>query len=613
MYNNFFTRFPTASRHWSEYIERELKDGDIDRVETILEQLGIPDSPKCPSVRLYQNFIEYRKKRIAEQKDTLSPAKYCEQLIDTYEIAVRKAGDMLKAWPIWENYIGLMKGNSLDAYFIDKGVNKDVKRRHLYRRAIEAPIKMLQVIWEDYQAFENSLVSEAQPHAKAQAENRLAVLSKRFNTSQQVAQKREECWKSIDTGMLSYPPPSPPSSRLMDQVVAWKNLLKLEANNPQQFADTKKKNAFVYQTYRQCLSCLRLFPEIWNDFAAFALDQSDEEKAKAVLDEGSAAIPDSLLLAFRLCELEEAADPSGDRASQVYERLLAKPFPDPIVFIEYQRMLFRTKGASASRALFKRARGEPWLTYHHFVAAASLEYHCNNAPDVALNIYSLGLKSYFDLNVPFVCEYVRFLVMTGSDDHNIRGVFETVLPELKQNRKEEARPLWDLYREFEYRTSKGWPGLCKSITNVEKRMHEWYPEDPSLDGLAKMAYRYRVHGLDSSSSNPSDRSFLARWCPDLPARDATPGSAPQQPIVMPSLLRQFEHFQPSGPLPNIDDLLQSLAKPLPPRPIQPLHLSDVVVASPRTRLLEKKRKVKQSLSGQDMFKQRRLAHQRQRR
>ena len=65
-------------------------------IQEILNQLGIPENPTCPSVRLYQNFIEYvviitvsfsrtpvrtlllvlhqrryRKKRIAEQKDTL--------------------------------------------------------------------------------------------------------------------------------------------------------------------------------------------------------------------------------------------------------------------------------------------------------------------------------------------------------------------------------------------------------------------------------------------------------------------------------------------------------------------------------------------------------------
>ena len=75
---------------------------------------------------------------------------------------------------------------------------------------------------------------------------------------------------------------------------------------------------------------------------------------------------------------------------------------------------------------------------------------------MARNIYSLGLKTYFDLNVPFICEvspqpsdtllrigtermhtlssqYVKFLVATGSDDSNIRGVFERILPEVRAN------------------------------------------------------------------------------------------------------------------------------------------------------------------------------------
>lgn len=610
MYPNFFIRFPTASRHWSEYIEHELKDGNLDHVEAILKQVGIPDSPRCPSVRLYQNFIEYRKKRIAEQKDTLTPQRYCEQLIETYEIALRKAGHMLKAWPIWENYIALMKGNSLDVAFASKGVSKDVKRRALYRRAIAAPIKMVKIIWEDYQAFENGLASETQEHTKKLAEVRITQSSRLFIKAQQIAKEREECWKAIDPGMLSYPPPSPPSSQLMDQVVAWKDLVKLESRNPQGLEDQMFHDV-VYQTYRQCLSCLRHFPEIWHDFATFALEKGDKEKATAVLEEGCAAIPDSLLLAFHLSQLEETADPTGHRASEVFERLLAQPFPDPIVFIEYQRMLFRTQGVHASRALFKRARKASWLTYHHFVAAASLEYHCNNAPNVARNIYSLGLKSYFDLNVPFVCEYVKFLVATGSDDSNIRGVFERILPELKKDRKEEARPLWEMYREFEYRTAKGWPGTCKSIVDVEKRMHEWYPQDPSLDGLARTAYRYRVHGLDASASNQSDRSFLTRWCPNLSANDAGTPRPASLPILIPGFLRQFEYLQAEDPAPDIDELLQSLAQPLPPRPLPPAHLADSVPASPRTRLLETKRKVKQSLSGQDLFKQRRLEQQRQ--
>lgn len=109
----------------------------------------------------------------------------------------------------------------------------------------------------------------------------------------------------------------------MRQVELWKHWIQWEKSDPLVIKEedpTTYKNRIVY-VYKHALMALRFWPEIWYDAADFCFDNAikdanGKEQGTIFLEQGIAANPESLLLAFKQADSIEIsmANESGDDA-----------------------------------------------------------------------------------------------------------------------------------------------------------------------------------------------------------------------------------------------------------------------------------------------------------
>ena len=72
------------------------------------------------------------------------------------------------------------------------------------------------------------------------------------------------------------------------------------------------------------------------------------------------------------------------------------------------RFLRRAEGIRKARGAFKSAREDPRISYHVFVAAASMEYLCTKDQQIAYKIFQLGCKNYGHI-VEYILAYIDFV------------------------------------------------------------------------------------------------------------------------------------------------------------------------------------------------------------
>ena len=166
------------------------------------------------------------------------------------------------------------------------------------------------------------------------------------------------------------------------------------------------------------------------------------EAIETILQQACTAIPDSLMVSFALADLYETAN-KQEQAKTTLERLLetldgqcqaqleaeadtmkaadaaTKLFGDTtLAYIQMMQFSRRTEGIIAARTVFARGRKHAHLTYHLWVAAARMEYHCKRDSAVAGKIFELGMNKY-GMEVEFVKEYLSFLIQQNDDQSKV--------------------------------------------------------------------------------------------------------------------------------------------------------------------------------------------------
>ena len=89
------------------------------------------------------------------------------------------------------------------------------------------------------------------------------------------------------------------------------------------------------------------------------------------------------------------------------------------------RFLRRAEGIRSARLVFKRARDDPRISYHVFIAAAFMEYFCTKDKTIAYKIFQLGSAKFGN-----VIEYNQAFLELAShmnEDETIRSLYESVL------------------------------------------------------------------------------------------------------------------------------------------------------------------------------------------
>jgi cleavage stimulation factor subunit 3 len=160
---------------------------------------------------------------------------------------------------------------------------------------------------------------------------------------------------------------------------------------------------------------------------------------------------------------------------------------------------------AGSRQVFAESRKRGRITSDVYIASALMEYHCYKDP-AATKIFERGAK-LFPEDENFALEYLKHLIdindiisksksMTQTTSwlltsiKDARAVFETTVRRLAASPENvhKAKPIFAFLHEYESRY-----GDLVQVINLENRMRELYPEDPSLK---QFSHRYAAPTFD---------------------------------------------------------------------------------------------------------------------
>lgn len=206
------------------------------------------------------------------------------------------------------------------------------------------------------------------------------------------------------------------------------------------------------------------------------------------------------------------------KAHSIQINILSKTIS--FAWIALMRSMRRIQGkgkpgeAAGSRQVFAEARKRGRITSDVYIASALMEYHCYKDP-AATKIFERGARLFPD-DENFALEYLKhlidindiiskyssplsYLLCVGSSncetDKSIdaRVVFETTVRKLASSPENvhKAKPIFTFLHEYESRY-----GDLVQVINLETRMRELYPDDPTLD---QFSHRYSVPTFDPIS------------------------------------------------------------------------------------------------------------------
>ncbi len=415
--------------------------------------------------RLYLKYVRQTNAFVAAEEAQEQKNKK-NLVLKAFETAVAAVGFSHLSGALWSDYIAFAKEVPADSFYEEQ--QKMDSLRKIYHRAISIPNSHLEIIWKEYDAFENGLNSLT-------AKKILGEKSAGYMTAR-------ACFKEMSNflGEIKFTLPPIPlahaTSEHRKQLSHWNKLLEWEKGNPLQSEDSALVHARVLYWYKVAISFLRFHPQIWFSVASYLIGVGKAEEAASIFGEATKVLPDSLLVHFSYADFQEnnaqfdaskkvyedllsrihgqidsffekhtkikrpiapelvavSANSSADQTSSTasnaesenekFEQLLAE-YPTlkalcqnlSLVYIHYMRFLRRTEGIKGSRLIFSKARKSPFCLAEIFVAAALLEFHCSKDPSIAVKIFELGVKRY--LNSPlFTLEYLKFLITLNDEN-----------------------------------------------------------------------------------------------------------------------------------------------------------------------------------------------------
>ncbi|WIA36938.1 hypothetical protein OEZ86_008179 [Tetradesmus obliquus] len=559
VYEELVAAFPTAVGIWTRYVEAEMAAGNAEGVKAVFGRCLM----QCPSVDLWFMYLKFIKKS--------NEPRGAEGILETrqaYDFTLDTIGQDIHSGPLWQEYIGFLSGpkpgSAAYGALWSSGMvggqeesSKVAALRRTYQRAIVVPTHSLELIWKNYEAFEQQTAAAAAAGgggsglaAKQFSQRVVGEQRPRFQAARMAYRERKRKMEGIDPAALPVPPGKGGPSQ-QEQARLWKAFLEYERSNPQRLeaGALAQRVELGYMQALMCLlhfpealMCLLHFPEVWYDYARWHADAgSGVAQATACLVRAVAALPNCLLLHFALADLQEAQGHT-DAAREVYESLVKQLEPPPgaaqqqqqqqpngadpaappappepaggpiaalppdqhaLAWIQYMRFC-RRESLLASRKMFIRAKKAPRCPWQVYVASALMEWRHVRERDVARKIFEKGLEVAEYATTPeYILAYADFLCDVGDVD-NARALFERVLTE-DANRKSVL--LWERYLAFEFEM-----GDLQSALRLEKRAREALGELSGAPGagaarnIQLLLLRYQF--LDSYACPPGQQQYL---------------------------------------------------------------------------------------------------------
>jgi cleavage stimulation factor subunit 3 len=267
-----------------------------------------------------------------------------ETVRKSYEYALTHCGYDKDARILWDEYILFLKDASAATTFEEQQKN-DLLRK-AYHRAVQIPLRDVEEVWSELEAFEMSL-------NKTLAKKFMSDLMPAYMQARQVYRNLRTLTPPL------YPPvttstvipglflPTTPTYTPADRTLvnAWKAYLKWEESNPLELED-KDKAALITRIqgmYRKAFVRTRFFPEIWYMAYEWHRSVGKEADADAILKSGLEANPTSFVLNFVHAEALEQKG-SLPEVHDLYMAFLTK------LEVELEEVEARTASADSSIA-----------------------------------------------------------------------------------------------------------------------------------------------------------------------------------------------------------------------------------------------------------------------
>jgi cleavage stimulation factor subunit 3 len=533
----FFALFPTASSAWARVVDAQLSaGGDNAKAKAWAERaLTACGGAAAAPVTVWAAVL-----RAARAVHSIDTPTGREAVQTCFENAVAACGGDVNALVIWREYLEFVRVAGDAAQLED--TRRMTALRSLYQRALSQPLLELELLWRQYDAFEQKI-------SKVLAKGLLQEHSARYMVARQCGRQLAVHGAGVDLDMFAVPP----TGRLNEPMLAaaWQRLIAFERTNPAQLDDAGCAQR-VARVYEQCLLVMRHYPHVWFDYSATRAGANDAAGARAILTRAVAALPTSALLSFALAQTLELAG-EVDAALRTLDQLLEKA-PSPIAWARAIQVTARAQSREAARKLFMRARKSPQCSWQPYVIAAQLELD-DRELKVARNIFEFGLREH--ANEPlFVEQYVELLLAAGRPQ-DARALLERVLA---TSADDSALPIWNLLVRVE-RAS----GDAAAERTAETRRAERYAElDPSVVAQRARALRSARHagvlavgagGWRARRTMSSRPTTCSRRC----VRDRAPRPPTQPQCKRPRPMRAAEleairKAAESLPRPDIDSM-----------------------------------------------------------
>ncbi|KAJ2745040.1 mRNA 3'-end-processing protein rna14 [Coemansia sp. BCRC 34301] len=309
-YTDAVKQYPSSGQLLASLAELELRRGNRQGAEAIFNS----NLFSVPSVELWQCYLNYVLKSNVDGQGIVSQPERRATVMQCYKLVLDNVGCDREAGRIWSDYIGFLSSAQTNAPYEEQ--QKVELLRQTYQAAVAIPHAKVEEIWKNYDVFENRL-------DRATAKQMLSKTSPSYMTARTALRVMNKHWDAIRRSQPPHGIPVPPewSSREIDHLEAWKRYLKWETDNPLNISDPAVLRKRVVFAYSQACMALRLYPEIWIDFAEYLSSQGLHNDAMAKMHNASQVLPSSLGVQFAYAEMAEKHK-QPNICKQVYEQVV---------------------------------------------------------------------------------------------------------------------------------------------------------------------------------------------------------------------------------------------------------------------------------------------------
>jgi len=303
----------------------ELELDEVAKLEAIFGQAVV----KLSSIPLWCIYLDHVRRRNDIITDTSGQGR--QTVSQAYEFVLNYVGHDKDSGRIWQDYISFIRagpGNAGGTGWQD--AQKMDLLRKAYQRAICVPMEAVSTLWKEYDQFEMGL-------NKVSGRKYLQEKSPSYMTARSSYTALQNITAGLKRGGIPKLPPMPGCAgdeAYHAEIDTWQKWVQWEIEDPLVLKDEDLKayQQRVLYVFKQASMSLRFYAQIWYDAAEWCFNNGLETEGNEFLAQGTEAVPESCLLAFKRADRfeqtmqvedgEDGLKRKGDAVKKHYDNVL---------------------------------------------------------------------------------------------------------------------------------------------------------------------------------------------------------------------------------------------------------------------------------------------------